>query len=63
MEKKRQVQQTPGFIISLVIKLAKDKMSSLLRRQSFEQLPPLDHNWDQNDWQRVATYDFTSCRT
>jgi hypothetical protein len=57
------VQQTPGFISSLVIKLAKDKTSSLLRHESSEQLPPLDYTCDQNYSQRLATSDAPSCRT
>jgi hypothetical protein len=45
------VQQTPGFISSLVIKLAKDRTFSFLRHDISEQLP-LDCMWNQNDSQR-----------
>jgi hypothetical protein len=49
----RWVQQTPGFISSLVIKLVKDRTSSFLRYDISEWLPPLDCMWDQNDSQRL----------
>jgi len=35
------MQQTPGFISSLVI----DRITSLLRHDSSEELPPLDWMW------------------
>jgi hypothetical protein len=40
--KERQVQQTQGFISSLVIKLAIDKDVFTLKHYNSVQLPPLD---------------------
>lgn len=37
-----RMQQTIGFISSLVIKLVTDKVPSLLRHDGSEELPPLD---------------------
>lgn len=50
--KNRWQQQTRGFISSLVI----DKMPSLLRHDSSEQLPLLDCMCDQNNSRRPPTF-------
>jgi hypothetical protein len=47
--KERQVQQTSGFISSLVIKLAIDKEVFTLKHDNSVQLPPLDSMQDSND--------------
>jgi len=49
--KDRQVQKIPGFISSLVIKLAIDKDVFTLKHDNSVQLPPLDGMQDSNDTQ------------
>ena len=51
----RRVQWTPGFISSLVIKLARDKTSLILRHENSAQLQPLYCMWDQTT-HRLLTF-------
>jgi hypothetical protein len=57
--RKRTNATTPGFVSSLVIKVAVDKTSSLHRHDSCEQHLPLSCMCDQNDSQRLLTFEFS----
>jgi len=59
----RWVQQTPGFISSVVIKLAKDRTSSFLRYDISEWLPPLGLRVGPEWLTETMTSDFSSCGT
>jgi hypothetical protein len=61
--RKQMNATTPGFISSLMIKVVIDETSSLLRQDSSEQHPPLDCMCDQNDSQRLPTFEFPPCRS
>jgi len=50
--KERQVQQTPGFISLVVMKLAIDKDVFTIKHDNSVQLPPLDGMQDSNDTHR-----------